>query len=101
MSSDLTSAESRFVLALCSAGPLGSTPTGLAKALGLSTSTIVNLSVSCERKGFCSRERYGMRIYLRPTSAALTYRDNQALQAGAPGRAKSDFKVRRPRPPGG
>jgi DNA-binding MarR family transcriptional regulator len=99
MSSDLTNAEMRFVLALCSAGPLGMTPTGLSKVLGLSTSTIGNLSLTIERKGFCMRERHGMRIYLRPTQAALTYRDNPAHQATAE-RSRQTAKVRRPRLPG-
>jgi hypothetical protein len=33
--------------------------------------TVGNLSTIVERKGFCTRERYGMRIFLRPTSTAL------------------------------
>ena len=71
MSNDLTPSETRFVQALCGAGPLGIAPLGLARALGVTAATVGNLSTIVERKGFCTRERYGMRIFLRPTSVAL------------------------------
>lgn len=71
MSNDLTPSETRFVQALCGAGPLGIPPLGLARALGVTPATVGNLSTIVERKGFCIRERYGMRIFLRPTSTAL------------------------------
>src|SRR6185436_11020042 len=71
MSNDLTPSETRFVQALCGAGPLGIAPLGLARVLGVTAATIGNLSTIVERKGFCTRERYGMRIFLRPTNVAL------------------------------
>jgi DNA-binding MarR family transcriptional regulator len=71
MSNDLTPSETRFVQALCSAGPLGIAPLGLARTLGVTAATVGNLSTVVERKGFCTRERYGMRIFLRPTDVAL------------------------------
>jgi DNA-binding MarR family transcriptional regulator len=71
MSNDLTPSETRFVQALCGAGPLGIAPLGLARALGVTAATVGNLSTVVERKGFCTRERYGMRIFLRPTNVAL------------------------------
>ena len=71
MSNDLTPSETRFVQALCGAGPLGIAPLGLARTLGVTAATIGNLSTIVERKGFCTRERYGMRIFLRPTNVAL------------------------------
>jgi hypothetical protein len=43
----------------------------LARALGVTAATVGNLSTIVERKGFCTRERYGMRIFLRPTNVAL------------------------------
>jgi DNA-binding MarR family transcriptional regulator len=73
MPNSLTPAEARFVRALCGSGPLGIAPLGLARSLGLTSTTIVNLSVAAERKGFCTRERYGMRIFLRPTSTAVAF----------------------------
>ena len=73
MASDLTPAEARFVRALCTGGPLGIAALGLSRALGVTTTTIANLSLIVERKGFCIRERFGMRVFLRPTSAALAF----------------------------
>ncbi len=70
---ELTAAEVRFVRALCGSGPLGIAPLGLAQVLGVTTSTVGNLSAIVERKGFCTRERYGMRVFLRPTSVALAF----------------------------
>ena len=99
MSNDLTPAEVRLVRALCTAGPLGITPTGLSKALSLSTTTVGNLSQEVERKGFCARERYGMRVFLRPTSAALAYVAN-AEDSNPSQTSASRFKPRRPRAPG-
>jgi DNA-binding MarR family transcriptional regulator len=72
MSNDLTPSEIRFVQALCGAGPLGIAPHGLARSLGVTPATVGNLSAIVERKGFCTRERYGMRIFLRPTNVALS-----------------------------
>jgi hypothetical protein len=40
--------------------------------------TVGNLALIVERKGFCTRERFGMRIFLRPTSAALAFVANAA-----------------------
>ena len=73
MSNDLTPSEARFVRALCGSGPLGMPPLGMARTLGVTSATVINLSVAVERKGFCIRERFGMRIFLRPTSTALAY----------------------------
>jgi hypothetical protein len=73
MSNDLTPSEARFVRALCGSGPLGLPPLGMARALGVTSATVINLSVVVERKGFCTRERFGMRIFLRPTNAALAF----------------------------
>ena len=94
MSAELTGAEFRLIRVLCTAGPLGMTPMGASKALGLSTTTVVNLSVTVERKGFCTRERYGMRIYLRPTQVALEY---VAANPSVPDRAGDTPQVVRPR----
>ena|SRR5689334_24009070 len=82
MSNDLTPSETRFVQALCGAGPLGIAPLGLARALGVTAATVGNLSTIVERKGFCTRERYGMRIFLRPTDVALALA--AALASGTP-----------------
>lgn len=73
MTNELTPAETRFVRALNNAGPLGIAPLGLARALGLSSNTVVGLSLVLERKGYCTRERYGMRVFLRPTAAAQSF----------------------------
>jgi DNA-binding IclR family transcriptional regulator len=100
MSSDLTPAEARLVRALCTAGPLGITPMGLSKALSLSTTTVGNLLLTVERKGFCARERYGMRIYLRPTSVALAYVTAAAGTASFTDASIRVFRRRRPRAPG-
>src|SRR6185295_18727540 len=61
MSNDLTPAEVRFVNALRGAGPLGTPPTGLARVLGITPAAVGTLSYAIERKGYCTRERYGMR----------------------------------------
>jgi len=84
MSNDLTPSETRFVQALCGAGPLGIAPLGLARALGVTAATIGNLSTIVERKGFCTRERYGMRIFLRPTNVALELVASLASAAESP-----------------
>ena len=73
MSNDLTPAEVRFVRALSGAGPLGTPPTGLARVLGITAAAVGNLSFGIERKGYCTRERYGMRIFLRPTPQAIAF----------------------------
>ena len=99
MSNDLTAAESRLIRTLCTAGPMGISPTGLSKALGLSTTTVINLSVTVERKGFCSRERYGMRIFLRPTPTALAYVADGEVTATPSDNSARPPKPRRPRLP--
>lgn len=102
MSNDLTPSETRFVQALCGAGPLGIAPIGLARALGVTAATVGNLSTIVERKGFCTRERYGMRIFLRPTStavalvAALASAETAVPVASSSGDTK---KTRAPRAP--
>lgn len=100
MSSDLTPAELRFVKALCTAGPLGLSVTGLAAALGLSKTTVGNVSLAVERKGFCSRERFGMRVYLRPTDTARAYVVTESAMAAPTTASTRLFKPRRPRAPG-
>ncbi len=60
MSNDLTPSEARFVRALCGSGPLSMPPLGMARTLGVTSATVINLSVVVERKGFCIRERFGM-----------------------------------------
>lgn len=103
MSNDLTPSETRFVQALCGAGPLGIPPLGLARALGVTAATVGNLSTIVERKGFCTRERYGMRIFLRPTNTALALVASLASSAEAPlpiASASADIKkTRAPRAP--
>ena len=97
MSNDLTPAEVRFVIALRGAGPLGTPPTGLARALGITPAAVGTLSYAIERKGYCTRERYGMRIFLRPTPQALALVD-MGLHAAA---SQGTQKRRAPRTPGG
>jgi hypothetical protein len=80
MAKDLTPSQARFVLALCASGPLGIAPLGLSRALGVTTSTVGNLALIVEREGFCTRERYGMRIFLRPTSVALAFAATQSSE---------------------
>jgi DNA-binding MarR family transcriptional regulator len=101
MSNDLTPAEVRFVRALSGAGPLGTPPTGLARALGITPAAVGTLSFAIERKGYCTRERYGMRIFLRPTAQALALAE-AAPQTGTGATSASALKGRRaPRTPGG
>ena len=100
MSNDLTPAEVRFVIALRGAGPLGTPPTGLARALGITAAAVGTLSYAIERKGYCTRERYGMRIFLRPTPQALALAD--ASQDGSmPLLSSNKNRKRAPRTPGG
>ena len=99
MSNDLTPAEVRFVIALRGAGPLGTPPTGLARALGITPAAVGTLSYAIERKGYCTRERYGMRIFLRPTPQALALADS--AQHGSSSASGIAQKRRAPRPPGG
>lgn len=71
---DITAAEERLLRVLCASyGPLGATPVGLAKALGITPNSVSTAAKSLERKGFCTRERVGMRIYLRPTQTGLAF----------------------------
>jgi DNA-binding MarR family transcriptional regulator len=93
MNYDLTPAEARLVRAVCSSGPLGIAPLGLARVLGVTSATVGNLSVIVERKGFCVRERYGMRVFLRPTPSAFDF-----VNAVAP-EALPTKKTRAPRTP--
>jgi DNA-binding MarR family transcriptional regulator len=97
MSNDLTPAEVRFVIALRGAGPLGTPPTGLARALGITPAAVGTLSYAIERKGYCTRERYGMRIFLRPTAQALALMADPAALASS----NAQHKKRAPRTPGG
>lgn len=101
MSNDLTPAEVRFVIALRGAGPLGTPPTGLARALGITPAAVGTLSYAIERKGYCTRERYGMRIFLRPTPQALALADLASQGSSSTSRAAHAQKKRAPRPPGG
>jgi DNA-binding MarR family transcriptional regulator len=98
MSNDLTPAEVRFVNALRGAGPLGTPPTGLARVLGITPAAVGTLSYAIERKGYCTRERYGMRIFLRPTLQALAL-----TEAGPqpPPTSTGAHRKRAPRTPGG
>jgi DNA-binding MarR family transcriptional regulator len=97
MSNDLTPAEVRFVIALRGAGPLGTPPTGLARALGITPAAVGTLSYAIERKGYCTRERYGMRIFLRPTAQALALAADPAVLSAS----SAQQKKRAPRTPGG
>jgi DNA-binding MarR family transcriptional regulator len=97
MSNDLTPAEVRFVIALRGAGPLGTPPTGLARALGITPAAVGTLSYAIERKGYCTRERYGMRIFLRPTAQALAL----AADPAAISASQTPHRKRAPRTPGG
>jgi len=99
MSNDLTPAEVRFVIALRGAGPLGTPPTGLARALGITPAAVGTLSYAIERKGYCTRERYGMRIFLRPTPQALALA--QSASEGMMPPPNSAPRKRAPRTPGG
>lgn len=99
MSNDLTPAEVRFVIALRGAGPLGTPPTGLARALGITPAAVGTLSYAIERKGYCTRERYGMRIFLRPTPQALELA--QLASEGMSPPPTSSPRKRAPRTPGG
>jgi DNA-binding MarR family transcriptional regulator len=102
MSNDLTPAEVRFVIALRGAGPLGTPPTGLARALGITPAAVGTLSYAIERKGYCTRERYGMRIFLRPTPQALALTEGGGQQPPDPAALmRSTPKRRAPRTPGG
>jgi DNA-binding MarR family transcriptional regulator len=99
MSNNLTPAEVRFVIALRGAGPLGTPPTGLARVLGITAAAVGTLSYAIERKGYCTRERYGMRIFLRPTLQALALADSTSEGMSPP--ASSLPRKRAPRTPGG
>ena len=103
MSNDLTPAEARFVRALCTGGPLGITAIGLSRALGVTTATVGNLAGIVERKGFCTRERYGMRVFLRPTTVALAFAAPATVEELASGAERCPSmrprKARRPRAP--
>jgi len=101
MSNDLTPAEVRFVIALRGAGPLGTPPTGLARALGITPAAVGTLSYAIERKGYCTRERYGMRIFLRPTAQALALVEALPTDPSAMSASSAHQKKRAPRPPGG
>lgn len=101
MSNDLTPAEMRFVIALRGAGPLGTPPTGLARALGITPAAVGTLSYAIERKGYCTRERYGMRIFLRPTAQALALVDTVLTDPRALSGSSALQKKRAPRTPGG
>jgi hypothetical protein len=98
MSSHLSPSESRFVRALCQAGPLGLAPLGLARVLGVTTATVSNLSMLVERKGFCARERKGMRVFFHPTRRAVEW---MAVSSDAPAdetrSAPAPKKTRAPR----
>jgi DNA-binding MarR family transcriptional regulator len=101
MSNDLTPAEVRFVIALRGAGPLGTPPTGLARALGITPAAVGTLSYAIERKGYCTRERYGMRIFLRPTAQALALIETRPSDPGAISSSSTIQRKRAPRTPGG
>jgi DNA-binding MarR family transcriptional regulator len=100
MSNDLTPAEVRFVVALRGAGPLGTPPTGLARVLGITPAAVGTLSYAIERKGYCTRERYGMRIFLRPTPQALALVESAPQDLRSMG-SSNGLKKRAPRTPGG
>ena len=87
MSSELTPAELRFVKALCTAGPLGLSVTGLATALGLSKTTVGNVSLAVERKGFCSRERF-WHAGLPPHPTRRSHGTYVAIEATSAGQTK-------------
>lgn len=101
MSNDLTPAEVRFVIALRGAGPLGTPPTGLARVLGITPAAVGTLSYAIERKGYCTRERYGMRIFLRPTAQALALIETLPSDPRAIGSSNTIQRKRAPRTPGG
>jgi DNA-binding MarR family transcriptional regulator len=101
MSNDLTPAEVRFVIALRGAGPLGTPPTGLARALGITAAAVGTLSYAIERKGYCTRERYGMRVFLRPTPQALALVQSLPQDPAVIAAMGATKKKRAPRTPGG
>jgi DNA-binding MarR family transcriptional regulator len=72
MGAEITPSEERVLRAICaSCGPLGVAALGLSRALGVTRNTVSTTAVNLERKGYCTRERVGMRIFLRPTAAGL------------------------------
>ena len=72
MGRDITAGEERVLRAICeSHGPLGIAALGLSKSLGVSRNQVSATATSLERKGYCTRERVGMRIFLYPTAAGL------------------------------
>jgi DNA-binding IclR family transcriptional regulator len=65
--------EERVLLAICAnCGPLGVEAIKLSKALDLHQSTVSFAAAALARKGYCTREQVGMRVFWRPTSAAVT-----------------------------
>jgi DNA-binding MarR family transcriptional regulator len=70
--SEITDGEKRLLIALCAKdSPLGVGALGLSRLLGVARNTVSTVAATLEKKGFCTRERVGMRIYLRPTPAGL------------------------------
>jgi DNA-binding MarR family transcriptional regulator len=87
MGAEITPSEERVLRAICaSCGPLGVAALGLSRALGVTRNTVSTTAVNLERKGYCTRERVGMRIFLRPTAAglAMAARAEQRAEESSP-----------------
>jgi DNA-binding MarR family transcriptional regulator len=71
---EVTPGEERVLRAICqSSSPLGVGALGLARSLGVTRNTVSTIAVTLERKGYCTRERIGMRIFLRASPAGLAF----------------------------
>lgn len=74
MGTDITAGEERVLRAMCeSHAPLGIAALGLSRSLGVSRNQVSATATNLERKGYCTRERVGVRIYLHPTAAGLAF----------------------------
>jgi predicted transcriptional regulator len=66
--------EQRVLIGICTNGaPLGVEAIALCKKLDLHQSTVSFAAAALVRKGYCTRERIGMRVFWHPTAAALTF----------------------------
>ena len=73
-SAHISAIEQRVLQTVCaSSSPLGAAASVVTRLLAVRRDIVSSALKHLERQGFCTRERVGVQVYLRPTRAGIAY----------------------------
>ena len=73
-SAQISAVEQRVLQTICaSSGPLGAAASMVTQLLAVRRDIVSSALKHLEARGFCTRERVGVQVYLRPTRAGIAY----------------------------